>query len=118
MVAASLFQKIRKLQPCGPRANHEILHILPPGANTCVVVSAQSIPVYSRSCFQFVKSASKIRHCVRARNPSTSAATSNSALQRKLQSFYKLPTIPPGLICIVKVERKSSDQARFGISEE
>ena len=83
-------------------------------------MSAESIPVYSRSCFQFVKSASKIRHCVRARarNPSTSAATSNFALQRKLQSFYKLPTTPPGLNCIVKVERKSSDQARFGISEE
>src|ERR1700737_5457185 len=41
--------------------------LLPPGANTCLVMSAESIPVYSRSCFQFVKSASKIRHCVRAR---------------------------------------------------
>jgi hypothetical protein len=81
------------------------------------VVSAESIPVYSRGCFQFVKSASKIRHCVRARNPSTSPATSNFALQRKLQSFYHLPTTPPGLNCIVKVERKSPDQARFGISQ-
>src|SRR3984893_164881 len=99
-----------------PRQSRDI-PLLPPGANTCVVVSAESIPVYSRGCFQFVKSASKIRHCVRARNPSTSPATSNFALQRKLHSFYHLPTTPPGLNCIVKVERKSSDQARFGISQ-
>src|ERR1700674_2260687 len=58
-------------QPCRPRANHEIFHYFLPEL-TCAVVSAESIPVYSRGCFQFVKGASKIRHCVRARNPSTS----------------------------------------------
>jgi hypothetical protein len=54
---------------------------------------------------------------LRPRAQPVNVTTSHFALQRKLQSFYQLPTTPPGLNCIVNVERKSSDQARFGISQ-